>query len=520
MNNAMLSNSLIDAVGVLFRHKGKILGAFLVVSAIGLIAACLRPSVYSADTKLMVRLGRENLSVDPSVSGPTMNPIESRDNDLNSELTILTSRSLAEQLVDTLGEDKILGKSDGDGGGAGAKSSSLTKRVVGGAKSAVSGALKAANILPALTPHDKAVKRVMSSLNAQIEKRTNIISASFEAGDPELARVALDRLVGLYQERHIQVYSAQARPSFFEDQSDRLRVELEKREKALDKFREDNGIMDMERQKDVMLERISAIETDVDDAAAGVSESEARIAELEKALAGRSKTRELSRTTGRTNNAADTLKTKLAELRLQRTDMAGRYPQTHRPLIQLNQQIAEIESSLAKEEQTLTEVTTGVDPNYEQLLLSLQNEKAQLKAKQARQDLLTAELKLQEEGIAVFTGNETELNSLTRDVELAEKEYRQYLENFQRAKVSSALDMDKVSNISVVQAAAALPYPVRPNRLIDIFLAMCVGLFVGVFWAFAAEYYDDSVKGKEQFEKQFDVPVLAVIEDKVFKSCS
>lgn len=101
-------------------------------------------------------------------------------------------------------------------------------------------------------------------------------------------------------------------------------------------------------------------------------------------LNGRSKTLELSRTTGVTNYAADALKEKLLDLRLRETDLAARYPESHRPLIDVRTQIKEAETTLENENETHTEVTTGVDETYQQVQLALVNERAQSEALKAQ----------------------------------------------------------------------------------------------------------------------------------------
>jgi uncharacterized protein involved in exopolysaccharide biosynthesis len=513
-----VSNSLRDILSVLFRHKIQIVATFIVVSTLACAAAWLRTDVYRAEAKLLIRLGRENLSVDPSVSGPTVNPNGSRENEVNSELAILRSRTLAEKLVDTLGPAAFLNTAVHASGGA-PSNLSLPKRTFFAVKTGAGKLLKSVSMLPTLSTRDKAIRQVMHSFSAQVEKRSNIISVGFESDNPKLAQASLESLVQFYLDRHIQVYSAQAPQSFFESQADTLQKELARREQDLEQFRAQYGITNMDRQKEVLIERVNAINGEVGDADAQVSQTEARVASLRKSLASRPARRELSRTTGRTNYAADALKERLAELRLQETDMSARYPATHRPLIQLRQQIAQLEGELGKEQETLTEVTTGIDANRDQLQLSLENEQAQLKAQEARREVLLQEKENQETALAALSGRELELGRLTRDVALAEQDYRQYRDTLQRAKISSAMDIDKVSNVRVVQPAVALPDPVRPNRLRDTVLGMAAGAFLGIFLAFALEYLDDSISAKEHVEKRLGVPVLAVINDKAFKAC-
>ena len=66
-------------------------------------------AVYESEAKLLIKIGRENVSLDPSVSGPIVGMQQSRENEVKSELAILTSRYLAERVVETVGAEALLG---------------------------------------------------------------------------------------------------------------------------------------------------------------------------------------------------------------------------------------------------------------------------------------------------------------------------------------------------------------------------------------------------------------------------
>ena len=80
-------------------------------------------------------------------------------------------------------------------------------------------------------------------------------------------------------------------------------------------------------------------------------------------------------------------------------------------------------------------------------------EEVDLQAHTARQEVLAEEQERKREEYANLAALKQELETLEREVEVADTEYRQYRENLLRARISSALDADKVSNVSVVQPA-------------------------------------------------------------------
>ena len=102
---------------------------------------------------------------------------------------------------------------------------------------------------------------------------------------------------------------------------------------------------------------------------------------------------------------------------------------------------------------------------------------------------------------------------------LAEKDYEQYRDSLQRARISSALDVDKVSNVSVVQPATLPMDPVKPNKIVNLFLGVFLALFASLTFAFVFDYFDDSVNTPQQVERWVGVPVLVTVSEKEFRAC-
>ncbi|NQU42015.1 hypothetical protein HQ520_01930 [bacterium] len=107
-------SSLRDLVFVIFRHKWLIAIFFVVVVGVALVYAATAPSIYESEASLLVKIGRSSLALDPALSemGPTVPISQSRVSEINTELGILTSKSLIESVVQEMGVERFLkGKS-------------------------------------------------------------------------------------------------------------------------------------------------------------------------------------------------------------------------------------------------------------------------------------------------------------------------------------------------------------------------------------------------------------------------
>jgi capsular polysaccharide biosynthesis protein len=78
---------------------------------------------------------------------------------------------------------------------------------------------------------------------------------------------------------------------------------------------------------------------------------------------------------------------------------------------------------------------------------------------------------------------------------------------------SKIADIMKVDNVSILAKAEvkANQAPIKPNKLLNIAIALVVGLMVGVGIAFLLEYLDNTLKTEQDIEKLLELPVLGSI---------
>lgn len=72
-------------------------------------------------------------------------------------------------------------------------------------------------------------------------------------------------------------------------------------------------------------------------------------------------------------------------------------------------------------------------------------------------------------------------------------------------------DIKKVDNVQLVDDALLPSGPVSPKPLLNIAIALILGLFVSVGIVFLIEYLDNTVKDTDELEKLLEVPVLGAI---------
>ncbi|MBO0996430.1 capsular biosynthesis protein [Bacillus sp. SD075] len=75
-------------------------------------------------------------------------------------------------------------------------------------------------------------------------------------------------------------------------------------------------------------------------------------------------------------------------------------------------------------------------------------------------------------------------------------------------------DIMNVDNVSVLAKAEIKenPAPVKPNPLLNIAIAIVVGLMAGIGLAFLLEYLDNTIKDEDDIERLLDLPLLGSIQ--------
>ncbi len=79
--------------------------------------------------------------------------------------------------------------------------------------------------------------------------------------------------------------------------------------------------------------------------------------------------------------------------------------------------------------------------------------------------------------------------------------------------VKEAITLMKVDNIEIIDAAVIQSVPVKPNKRLNVMVALVLGFFAACGIAFLIEYLDDTIKTPEDVEKHLKLNVLGTIPE-------
>jgi uncharacterized protein involved in exopolysaccharide biosynthesis/Mrp family chromosome partitioning ATPase len=509
--------SMRDFYNVLFRNKRKILIFFLSVMVVVTLGTLLASEVYQSEAKLMVRVGRESVTLDPTAStGQVVNIGSERENEINSETEILKSRELAEKVVDAVGVKLILEGPEetlvpGD---------SLFRIIRHWVRQAVKvpsdaiAKLLTFNDAPSaavqLKERDKAVQALIKNLDIETTKKSSIISIGYETNDPKLAHDVVGQLIGFYLDKHINAHRTTGSYQFFDQQKETLQSSLAQTEENLRGLKNKTGTASIQEQRHILLERIGGMQRELEQTESAAAASSARVKALKGSLAGLPGTLQTGEGTGFAQSAADAMRKQIYELQLKEQELLSTFTENSIPVGEIRRQIREGQALLSKAEQT-KQVTRGINENYQKIQLDLLTEESNLSSLQAKAGVLKNQIESGRGELNLLNDTEMRLAQLERDLETQKSNYRKYSDSREQARIDQALELEKISNISIVQPASYPVKPIRPKKMLNLALGLFLGIFGGLGLAFFTEFQDHSFKKPEDVGNRLNLPVLATL---------
>lgn len=498
-----------DVYHILFRHKKKAILFFSAVFVTVTLGTFLAPKIYRSEAKLFVRIGRESVTLDPTVTtGQIVSIGQSRENEINSELEILRSRELFEKVVDAIGPAVFL---------KGPKavtentpSPAETGRETAGKPGQVN-LLERIGLSNPLEDRERAILTVVDNLKVETQKNTNILFLSYEAENPKLAQDALNKLIEFYLERHIVIHRTAGSYGFFDKEVDQIRNQLTKGEEELKNLKKEKGVGSIEEKRKIVLERIRSLQQEAELTQAALAASKAKVKELKEKLASLSPNVVMQQTQSSSNYGIELIRARLYELRLKEQQLLTKYNETSVAVQEIRREISGAQALLDKEVSTRTEVTTGINATYEEVNRALIMEMANFSSLESKAKILEAQLTDARAELKQFIETEVRIASLQRDLNLQYAKYSKYSENLEQARIDQALEMNKFSNISIVQQPTLSRKPVRPRKVVNLSLGLLIGILGGIGFAFFFERADHTFRKPEDVEQRLKLPLLAAI---------
>jgi len=474
-NQTENQDMLRDIVSIFFKHKQSIIIIFCLTVACGVIVSLVMPPVYRANSKILVKFGRENVYT-PAVPGATSSlPVlvdPQREEHINSAIVMIKGQKVIETVIQKIGCKNIYPDLVDDTSRS-AKESALSE----------------------------ATTKLQKNLRVVVMKKSNIVDIGFDHNSPATAVEVVNALVDTFVEQHLTAYRQPGNFAFFREQTNLLSRKLKASQSELELFRSGHDISSLQEQKTTLLKQISDIDIDLARTKAQLSEQKGKAEALEASQGSSAVESRLGKEADSNNPILfSSIRTRLTELRLKETELLNRYAETSTPVRNVRREIEEAEQLLAREEKTYSD--------KEVRSLSYNIEALKQKESALRETLGAFQRKLNS-----LSAAEMRFKELDRQFRLDEENYQLYVRKTEEGRISNAMDTEKIVNISVVEPASASPKPVQPKILLNICLSVFLGALLSLGAAMLAQHIDHTFAKAADVEKRLGVPVLATIRE-------
>ncbi len=477
------ASSLRDFLTVLFRHRNTILVVFFTVAATVTVVSYMLPPTYEAKSSLLVKFGREYI-YRPEVGergSSDMRPLIplNQEEVINSEIQILTSRDLVEKVIRAIQVENIY------------------PEVI-------------RNPSKMITPLEAAILKFEKKLSVEGLRKSSVIQVSLQHKNPRIAAKAVNLLVDFLKEKHLQVYS-DPKSSFLEQQLSAYAQRLKESQNELEAFKQKYQVFSLEEQRTLLLKQRTELDTSFKTSQNQIKEFQNKLLSLKTQMRAVSKDVPLYTETER-YKIIDDAKAQLLSLQLKEQELLHKYNENTSLVINVRKEIKIVQDFIKKQEEDLKgKVRTGQNIVYQDVEREMIKTQAELSSQEAKSATLRKQIAQLDQEMQTFDLREKDLLNLKRELAANEKNYKTYLEKVEEALISDNLNRQKMTNISVIQAAAVPQKPIKPKKALNVALGIILGAVSGLGLAFFSEYTNQGLSTPESVERRLGLPVLGTV---------
>ena len=475
--------SLRDLVTPLFRRQRILAVTFLsVLGAVILVAVLVGPIFTSRMTVLVNRERLDPLMTPESTTQLITTSTPITEEEINSEVELLSSRDVLEKVVIANGLDL-----PGKGWSLGSvlhPNQSKEDRIA------------------------RAVKNLAKAIKIEAVTKTNLIQVRYSSSDPQLAYGVLRSLGEFYTQKHVAVHRPAGSYEFFAGETQRYHDALQQAEANLRDLENRNQIAAPDAQETNLALQVATSVGLMHLAEQSLAADDERMRNDRKQMGETPQRSPTAQTSAAADKLLDQLNNTLLSAQTKRTELLMKYDPRY-PLVQdIDEEIAQTKAAISDAEKTryITE-STDRDPTFE----ALREDHARTRADRAAQAATLAATKRSitsmEAQLVDLDQQSIARQDLQREVKADEQSYLTYLAKREQERMSDALDTTRIANVAIAVPPAI---PVLPafGWPVIVLAGIGVAMVVSIGSAYAAEYLDSSFQTPAQLTDGLGIPVV------------
>ena len=454
---------LLEYWHIILKRRWAVLGTLGIIAATALIITFLTPSVFRALTTMQIE--RDTIQVVQVQGFMPVEPVEDKDF-YQTQYELLKSRALAKRVIDKLGlmQDPSFAK---------AHQPSALSWFIG-----------------LFRPHGSDVSDpvvgFLKDVVVEPVRNSRLVRIGFDSRTPEFsARVSnalAEEFITSNLERRMDSTSYAGK--YLQDHLQQLKVKLEESEQDLAKFADEQQIINLDDKQNPVAQQLEATGTAVAEARKDRMAAEAKYKQVHGAPV---------------DSLPEVLQSEvIRNLKDRRIDLGATYQQnlqTLKPefptMLALSKQIKEIDLQLAAE---ISRITGSIKSTYD--------------AAAAKESMLQSHLDQLKTQVLDLQNRSIKYNILKRDVDTNRQLYEGLLQRYKEIGVAGGVG---ANNISIVDRAVPPNKRYSPSLMLNLAVAILLGLVGGILLALLIEHLDDTIKSPDDVERLFGLSLLGIV---------
>ena len=449
---------------ILYRRRKLILTLFIGLVAGTIALTFILPPVYESKAQIMVNYqSDQEKNYLFGTHGSSRVPY----NQLESEVVILESREILEQVIEQTGLD-----------------------------------------LPFMNPAQKkyteqqkldyAYIQLKKKLNVERERDTNILNISYSADDPHLAAQVVERIISSYMAKRSRLARDERASEFLDKQIADIRKQIDAIESSGFRYKQSEKVMVPDKQSEILFNQLADFDQELTKVRSRRIAKEARLntiaSELRNGTVATLPNTEASESLSKMEYLNQLRKTQL-DLELHKNSLKKKYTDKHPDVITVNQDIEQVKAK--------------IDSEIEEIIAS---ERTGIQALKATEEEIQNRMKTVANEISDLSKKDYQLGMMTIGIQDLKEVYSMLIRQREEARIA-ANRKEHLVQVRLLEPAIVPIKPSKPNKPLFAAIALVLGTVISLGTAFFIEYFDHSVNTVEDAQYCLGLPILASISD-------
>jgi len=467
-----------EILSILFKERMKLIGVFLILALLVIGWSLTLTPYYQASARLLVKSGREfQVRSDPNQPVASV-PSVTKQEVVNSEIQILTSRDLLEAVINKVGPDRLYPGSSGWFG-------------LGSNQSAT----------------EAALRHFEQDFRAAPVELTDVIEIGYRNADRTLSIETLNTLIDLYQKKHAEMF-ADPRYKFLEQQTKQYEEQLDAVTQKITQIKTSEGLFDVEAQRAKLIDDRASTNTILQQLQSQAVQAHNRVEFLTGRLKG---TPQLVAGGDAQSDAVDQARIRLLDLQVKKQQLTERYVGNVKPLQDAEAEIAQLQSVLKGPLGGARKTTSQRNPAYDDMTVALNRALAdaapldkEIALRSQQLDATDGRLRRLEEGAKTLDDEQRERRTL-------EELVHTYRTQYEAARMTEDQNNADLVSVSMVQRPVAADRPAGPRHMPFVLAGVLIGLVGASGMLIYLLVFRETLITVESVERIIGVPVLASV---------